>query len=189
MEFIKICGLTTHEQIDWAIELGYDAIGIVVSPTSKRYCPPAAAISLANHARGKILSFVVALKHEDAREVSSHFDIAQLYEKADIPNLAYSSATQPEASDTYAYFFYDASIGTGVFKEIPEWVKDVPGKVVLAGGLNIENVQSTINSFSPYGIDVSSSLEISPGMKSKTMMAKFIEMARAAYEIEGCAKI
>lgn len=189
MEFIKVCGLTTHEQIDWAVELGYDAIGIVVSPSSKRYCPPAAAISLANYARGKILSFVVALKYEDTIESKSYFDIIQLYEKADIPNLAYSSATQPEIGDTYEYFFYDASVGSGVFKEIPEWVKHVPGKVVLAGGLNIENVQSTINHFDPYGLDVSSSLEISPGIKSKALMAKFIEMARSCHQVDTSKKI
>ena len=177
--FIKVCGLTTTEQIDWAIELGYDAIGVVVTPKSKRYCKPDAAIALANHARGKITSFAVAFKHDEARCVAEYFDIIQLYEMADIPNLAYSSPNPPDRQASYEYYFYDASIGSGVFEAIPDWVSDVPGKVVLAGGLNSANVGSVIERFRPFGIDVSSSLEIAPGIKSREKMEEFIKATRA----------
>lgn len=177
--FIKVCGLTTREQIDWAIELGYDAIGVVVSPKSKRYCAPEAAIALAEHARGKIMSFAVALTHEETRHVGEYFDIIQLYEMADIPNLAYSSSNPPDRSASYEYYFYDASVGSGVFEAIPDWVSEVPGKVVLAGGLNSSNAASVIERFHPFGIDVSSSLEIAPGIKSREKMVEFIDAARA----------
>lgn len=173
--FIKVCGLTTKEQIDWAIELGYDAIGVVVSPKSKRYCAPDAAIALAEHARGKIMSFAVALTHEETRNVGEYFDIIQLYEMADIPNLAYSSSNPPHPSASYEYYFYDASVGSGVYEAIPDWVRNVPGKVVLAGGLNSSNVGSVIEILDPFGIDVSSSLEIAPGIKSREKMAEFIK--------------
>ncbi len=176
--FIKVCGLTTKEQIDWAVELGYDAIGVVVAPKSKRYCTPEKAIALAEHARGKILSFVVALTCEEASEVGGHFDVIQLYEMADIPNLAYSSANPPEASASYQYYFYDGSIGSGVFETIPDWVSDVRGKVVLAGGLSSDNVRDILMRFNPFGIDVSSSLEIGPGVKSREKMAAFIRAAK-----------
>lgn len=177
--FIKVCGLTTTEQIDWAIELGYDAIGVVVTPKSKRYCAPDAAIALANHARGKIRSFVVALRHEETRSVGEYFDIIQLYEMADISNFAYSSPNPPDRLASYEYYFYDASVGSGVFEAIPDWVSDVPGKVVLAGGLNSANVGSVIERFRPFGIDVSSSLEIAPGIKSREKMEEFIKATRA----------
>ena len=73
--FVKVCGLTTRQEVDWAVALGYDAVGVVVSPKSKRYCLPETAISLADHARGRILSFVVALEYREAAGVSEHFDI------------------------------------------------------------------------------------------------------------------
>ena len=44
--FTKVCGLKTKEQIDKAIEYGYDAIGIVNYIKSNRYCPPEKAIKL-----------------------------------------------------------------------------------------------------------------------------------------------
>ncbi len=44
--FIKVCGLKTKEQIDKAIEYGYDAIGVVTYAKSKRYCEHKDAIEL-----------------------------------------------------------------------------------------------------------------------------------------------
>jgi len=59
-------------------------------------------------------------------------------------------------------------------------VKTVPGKVVLAGGLDHENIQTIIARYKPYGIDVSSSVEVSPGVKSEALMARFMEAVTAA---------
>lgn len=177
MTFIKVCGLTAREQIDWAVELGYDAIGVVVAPSSKRRCPAATAIDLARHARGKLLSFVVALSYAETAGIGEHFDVIQLYEMADLPNLAYASG-QPPPAGRYNYFFYDASVGSGVFQPIPDWVRDVPGKLVLAGGLDRHNVAGVIDRYRPYGVDVSSSVETAPGIKDKASMAAFIAAAR-----------
>ena len=176
--FVKVCGLTNEEQIDWAVDLGYNAIGIVISPRSKRYCSPNAAIELANYSRGRILTFAVALQFAEVAGIASYFDTIQLYEMADIPNLAFSSGTPPAQTDTLQYFFYDASVGSGVFHEIPTWVQSIPGKIVIAGGLNAENARDVIERFNPYGIDVSSSVEIAPGIKSHKKMATFIRAAR-----------
>lgn len=57
--FVKVCGLRTKEQIDKAIEYGFDAIGVVTYSKSKRYCEYETAIELAKHAKGKIKTFVV----------------------------------------------------------------------------------------------------------------------------------
>ena len=51
--FVKVCGLKTKEQIDKAIEFGYDAIGVVTYPKSKRYTSPEAARALAAHANDR----------------------------------------------------------------------------------------------------------------------------------------
>jgi phosphoribosylanthranilate isomerase len=44
--FVKICGITTTEQIDWAIEFGYNAIGIMRHEKSPRFCDEKKAESL-----------------------------------------------------------------------------------------------------------------------------------------------
>lgn len=177
--FVKVCGLTNEQQIDWAVDLGYDAIGIVVSPRSKRYCPPETAIGLAKHARGRIRTFGVALKHVEVANIAMYFDTIQLYEMANVPNLAFSSGRPPAQAVALQYFFYDASIGSGVFNEIPVWVRSIRGNVVIAGGLNAQNVRHVIELFKPYGVDVSSGVETAPGIKSQGKMAEFIKAVRA----------
>ncbi|WP_280306996.1 phosphoribosylanthranilate isomerase [Nocardia neocaledoniensis] len=171
--FVKVCGLTTTEQIDWAVELGYSAIGVMVTPKSKRYRTPEQARALAEHARGRITTFVVALTADEVAEVADAFDVVQLYEWSDRPNLAFCSSTPPEPGQTSEYFFYDASAGSGIFEEFPDWVRALPGKVVLAGGLDADNVAATIARYRPFGVDVSSSVESAPGVKSRELMRRF----------------
>ncbi|MEC3958402.1 hypothetical protein VMT65_35585 [Nocardia sp. CDC153] len=181
--FVKVCGLTSEEQIDWAVELGYSAIGVVGTTKSKRYREPARARELAAYARGKIRSFVVAFDRSEVAEVIDDFDVVQLYRWTDLPNLAYCSAAEPDPAQGYEYFFYDASTGSGVFAEFPDWVGKVPGKLVLAGGLDAGNVAGVIAAHRPYGVDVSSSVELAPGVKSFDAMREFIEATKAATKL------
>ncbi|WP_157391774.1 phosphoribosylanthranilate isomerase [Nocardia terrae] len=172
--FVKVCGLTTEEQIDWAVELGYSAIGVVGTTKSKRYVEPARARELAAHARGRIRSFVVAFDKTEVEAVIDDFDVVQLYNWTALPNLAYCSAAAPAPEQRSEYFFYDASTGSGVFAEFPDWLDTVPGKVVLAGGLSAGNVAGVIEAHRPYGVDVSSSVELAPGVKSFDAMRDFL---------------
>jgi phosphoribosylanthranilate isomerase len=55
-------------------------------------------------------------------------------------------------------------------------------QVVLAGGLTPENVGEAIRSVQPYGVDVSSGVEESPGVKDFGKVARFLENAREAFE-------
>ncbi|WP_040806824.1 hypothetical protein [Nocardia concava] len=176
--FVKVCGLTTEEQIDWAVELGYSAIGVMGTTKSKRYVEPARARELAAYARGKIPSFAVALDATEIADVMDDFDVVQLYKWTDLPNLAYCSAVEPTPEQSYEYFFYDASAGSGVFAEFPDWVDKVPGKLVLAGGLSVANVAGVIDAHRPYGVDISSSVELAPGVKSFDAMRDFIQATK-----------
>ena len=89
--FAKVCGLKTKEQIDKAIAYGYDAIGIVTYPKSKRYCSTQNAIELADYAKGRIKSFVVGITYGDVEEVAGVFDYTQIYEARQVPNLVLTS--------------------------------------------------------------------------------------------------
>ena len=175
--FAKVCGLKTKEQIDKAIAYGYDAVGVVTYPKSKRYCSYQTAVQLAEYSKGRIKSFVVGLTFDDVREVAGLFDYTQIYEARQIPNLVLASKEKPPRDLDYEYFIYDASIGSGIFHPFPAWVKEMAGKVIVAGGLNFENVCSVIQDIEPFGVDVSSGVE-KDGVKDFNMMKEFINVVR-----------
>lgn len=176
--FAKVCGLTTKEQIDRAIAYGYDAIGVVTYAKSKRYCSDRQAVDLADYANGRIKRFVVGLTYSDVKNVADAFDYVQIYEVRQIPNLVLASKEAPPADIRYAYFIYDASIGSGIFHQFPGWVKEMSGKVIVAGGLSVENVCSVIHDIKPFGVDVSSGVE-KDGIKDFGMMKAFIDTVRS----------
>jgi phosphoribosylanthranilate isomerase len=175
--FVKVCGLKTKEQIDQAIECGYDAIGIVTYSQSKRYLAPDAAIELAEYAKGKILRFIVGLNYSDVEKAALAFDYIQIYENKKLPNLVLASKDMPPDDLKYEYFVYDASIGSGIYKGFPEWLKHRSDKLIVAGGLNQANVCKVIQEIHPFGIDVSSGVE-KDGVKDLAMMKEFIDTVK-----------
>jgi phosphoribosylanthranilate isomerase len=175
--FVKVCGLKTKEQIDKAILYGYDAIGVMVYPKSKRYCQQDLAIELAEYAKGKIKTFVVGLTYDDVDNVAHAFDYIQIYEARQLPNLVYASKQSPPSNLKYEYFLYDASLGSGVFEGFPDWIRDRASEIILAGGLNPENVCAVIQDLNPFGVDVSSGVETA-GVKDLKLMKKFVDAVR-----------
>ncbi|WP_022870848.1 phosphoribosylanthranilate isomerase [Yaniella halotolerans] len=176
--YVKVCGIMHVEQLDWAIELGYDAIGLMQAPKSSRLVDVETARHLAAHAAGRIETFAVGMTLDEVEPIRDAVDTIQLYEYADVPSLALASDTPPPTTDGLAYWFYDASHGTGTFSDIPEWVRDVDARVVLAGGLNPGNVAEVVARYRPDGVDVSSGVEASAGVKDYALMKAFIEAVR-----------
>lgn len=64
-----------------------------------------------------------------------------------------------------------------------KWLGNVP--LILAGGLTPENVGEAIRTVRPYGIDVASGVESSPGVKDHEKVRRFVENAKAAFEAFG----
>lgn len=175
--YIKVCGLVNTAQIDKAIELGYDAIGVVTYPKSKRFCDPEKARALALHAKGKVDTFVVGKSYEDVREAEEAFDYVQIYEPKALPNLVFGSKEKPPENLNFVYFMYDSSIGSGIFEAFPDWLKNIESKLIVAGGLNQENVRQVIEEIRPFGVDISSGVE-KEGVKDFRLMREFIETVR-----------
>ncbi|HJF13679.1 MAG TPA: phosphoribosylanthranilate isomerase [Enteractinococcus helveticum] len=182
--FVKVCGITTVEQLEWAIDLGYDAIGLMRAPHSPRLVDVETARELIAYADGKIQTFAVGLTLDQVASLKDHVDTIQLYEPAEVESLALASDTPPASTQGLDYWFYDASHGTGTFSRIPEWVHDVDARCILAGGLNPGNVAEVIEHYRPDGIDVSSGVESSPGTKDYALMKSFIEAARGVAQSE-----
>ncbi len=176
--FVKVCGLKTIEQIDKAIEYGYDAIGVVTYPKSKRFVPPDEAAKLAAYAKGKVDTFVVGLQYSDVKEAAYAFDYIQIYEAEPLPNLALAGKEMPPEGLLYRYFVYDASVGSGVFGPFPDWLKGIAAKLIVAGGLTKDNVCTVIRELRPFGVDVSSGVE-KDGVKDFRLMKEFVGAVRS----------
>jgi len=76
-------------------------------------------------------------------------------------------------------FLIDNSEGRGNeldFELVKEVVKKTRGaKVIIAGGINVENVEKILYDLRPYGIDASSSLESEKGVKSPSRIKEFLD--------------
>jgi phosphoribosylanthranilate isomerase len=63
--------------------------------------------------------------------------------------------------------------------------RETGGQVIVAGGLRAENVGEAIAAFVPWGVDVASGVEASPGVKDEARLRGFIEAARGAKAVVG----
>jgi len=57
-------------------------------------------------------------------------------------------------------------------------ITDVYDKVIISGGLSETNLKEILNHVKPYGVDASSKLEVSPGVKDLDKVKKFIDIVK-----------
>lgn len=193
---VKICGITNLADALTAIDAGADALGFVFYSESPRYISPETAKSII----AKLPPFVekVALfVNEGAETVRSvclytgctlaqiHFDVDDsFFEALDFPSLRVVRAKKPEDISRYAgeYRLIDAYCegygGSGKRLNI-EWFENVDcSKIILAGGLDPENVAS-LKKYGFYGVDVSSGVEAFKGKKDPEKVRSFIMQAKS----------
>jgi len=191
----KICGITSYEDAMHAINAGADALGFVFYEKSPRYISIENAKSLIS----KLPPFIekVALfVNEDAQTIDStckevgatlaqlHFDASPaLCDALQTPYIKVIRAQKPEdiLKDKNEYRLVDAYCEAygGAGKRINlEWFDGVDcSKIIVAGGLTPENVAS-LKKYNFYGVDVSSGVECSHGIKDPLKVKEFIQNAR-----------
>jgi len=205
--FVKICGITNQDDALAAIDAGADALGFNLVPQSKRYIDiEKSAGWIENLPKETCKVAVVAdADWEDACRISQlrFIDALQLH-GSESPEfcrrlagagVAFAKAVPVTASKSLAdlpNYFTDTMIldssargtfgGTGKpfpWKFAPEFVRNHPRiTVILAGGLNPENVADAVRVVRPRGVDVSTGVETSPGRKNPSLVRAFVENAR-----------
>jgi phosphoribosylanthranilate isomerase len=199
---VKICGVTNVTDALAAVAAGADAIGFNFFPPSPRYIEPGKAlpIRLALPPFVATVGVFVDAPEFKVREIMTAcgLDYAQLHGREGVRAVAKLSdlrvikairvrdehdltALEKYRADA---FLLDAYVpgragGTG---ETFDWElarrASSRAKVILAGGLNPENVVEAIESARPYAVDVAGGVEVEPGTKSRELVDLFVRLAK-----------
>ena len=195
--WIKICGLRSAADVAAAAAAGADAVGFVFHAGSPRHLPLQAAQALAAAVpRGveKVAVFLHPTQAElDAAIAAVRPDWVQT-DATDLESLELQAgqrvlpvyrtdrALPAQAALPQRYLLESGRSGTG---ERADWDAAARlaryGEVVLAGGLDAANVGAAIAAVQPFGIDVSSGVELTRGVKDAALITNFVNAARAMH--------
>lgn len=195
---IKICGITREIDAIDAVQAGADAIGLVFYAPS----PRAVTIGQAQAIVKSIPPFVSVVGlfvDADAHEVKQvlsqvHIDVLQFHgeeppEYCRQFNRPYMKAIRVKPDTNllqYAQIYNEAKAllldtytegavgGTGKTFDWGLIPHHLPVPIVLAGGLNVENVGQAIQQVRPFAVDVSGGVEVNKGVKDAAKMAAFV---------------
>jgi phosphoribosylanthranilate isomerase len=205
---VKLCGLSRRTEVDLAVELGADAIGLVFYPPSPRSVGVAEAIDLARALPPfvSVVGLFVNPSRDWIGEVASNVPLTMLQfhgdetaarceELASLAGLPWlralrvAAATQPrdlvESALNYSSaggLLFDTLVeGYGGGGKTFDWSlipAELARRAVLSGGLNAQNVSDAIHRVRPYAVDVSSGIEV-PGAKGVKDHARMAAFVRA----------
>jgi len=196
---VKICGITRVEDALDAVRSGADAIGLVFYAPSPRNVEMTQATEIAN----KIPAFVTVVglfvnaEPEFVREVISRvkLDLLQFHgdetpQECASYGLPFIKAIRVKSDTNLVQCAKDFSASKALLLDtftdgvaggtghVFDWnlIPASLGKpVILAGGLNVQNVAQAISQVKPYAVDVSGGVEISKGIKDAAKIAAFMQ--------------
>lgn len=203
MTRIKICGLTREADVDAAVAAGADALGFVFYPPSPRHVTPARAAELARRVPPfvEIVGLFVNAEPETVRATCAEvpLNVLQFHGDEDAAYCRQFSRPWLKAARVragldlieFARAFPDARgllldafvEGYGGGGHVFDWTlipPDLPGFLVLSGGLTVDNVGDAVRRVRPCAVDVSSGVEMRKGIKDHDKMRAFVAAVRAA---------
>ena len=199
---VKICGVTNISDAYSAAECGVDALGFIFYPKSQRYIQPEKAKEMIQRLPCEVIQTGVFVNQEiqEVKEIAKFCDLSLIQLHGDespqycsqfpISSLIKAVSLRTEEDllslknypvgavlvDAYEPGCYG---GTG---RISNWRLAIKVKethpLILAGGLNTENIREAIETVRPQAVDINSGVEISPGKKDHNKMGKIIRIIR-----------
>jgi phosphoribosylanthranilate isomerase len=200
--FVKICGITTVEDALHAAQCGADAIGFIFFEESPRFISHYRAAEIVKRLPEHIskIGVFVNADRKFIHDIVSHVNLSavQLYGNEgadDLINFEISVIKAFRVKDDFDVdvmrnYIVDAFLldahkegkygGTGRTFDWNLAVKAKEhGKIILSGGLTADNVEEAVRFVRPYGVDVSSGVEIAPGKKDPAKVKEFIARAKS----------
>jgi phosphoribosylanthranilate isomerase len=202
---IKICGLTREADVEAAVAAGADAVGFVFYPPSPRAVSIARAAELARRIPPfvEVVGLFVNAMPVDVRAACDVVPISLLQFHGDEDaaycrqfsrpwlraarvraglDLVEFAGSFPDARGLLLDAFVEGYGGGG---HVFDWTlipPDLPGFLVLSGGLTVANVGDAIERVRPAAVDVSSGVESGKGIKDHAKIAAFVAAVRKADE-------
>jgi phosphoribosylanthranilate isomerase len=203
---IKICGITNLADAKAATDAGANALGFNFYEKSLRRVVTADAAQIRSKLPKEVEAVGVFVNAKPA-DISSlrafvRFDTAQLHGdetpeivsrvasslpviKAFRVDANFAAAVLNRYSDVFAFLFDAARAGQyGGTGQTTDWDfarrAATAHRIILSGGLKVENVAEAIRVVRPYGVDVASGLETKPGKKDHAKLKEFIDEVRRA---------
>jgi phosphoribosylanthranilate isomerase len=212
---VKICGLSTRETLEVALDEGADMVGFVFFPPSPRHLSLQRARELGRQVRSRALKVALTVNSDDAAlesiidalqpdilQLHGHETVARLREikqrfgmpvmKAVAVESSADLASLPGYAATADRILFDARPPRGATRPgglgaVFDWhiLENVDVKLpfMVSGGLKADNVADALRITHATGVDVSSGVERSAGMKDPELIEKFIRAARATQEL------
>ncbi len=191
------------EDAQLCVEHGVDAIGFIFYPKSKRYITPEDAKSI-SVALPPFVHRVGVFVNEQVEEVNKIANIVKLTDVQlhgnesleYISQINYPVIKSFGVDDSFNFSILNKYKNYGILLDVKDteqyggtgksfnWElipEDIRNKVIIAGGVGIENVEDIYRNINPYGVDISSSVETEPGIKEK---AKVIEILKILNKIK-----
>ena len=212
---VKICGLSTRETLDVALQAGTDMVGFVFFPASPRHIGLNTARDLGRQAKGRALKVALTVDADDAMLANVvealQPDILQLHGKETVARLrdikqafglqlmkAIPVETSADLASLPGYaavadrILFDArapkdATRPGGLGAVFDWRVlenlHLRQPFMVSGGLHAGNVAEAVRVSRAGGVDVSSGVEVAPGVKDPELIRAFIRAARATEEL------
>jgi phosphoribosylanthranilate isomerase len=194
---IKICGITRREDALEAVEAGASAIGFIFYPKSPRYVSPEKAAELGEGIAALKVGVFVDESPAAIEDVmrAAKLDVAQIYGGGSPKGTRVWRALRVPLESLDIVESVMALEASGISLDADAILLDGPGngasfdwelargaapRAIIAGGLDASNVARAIRAAEPWGVDASSSLESSPGIKDHEKIRQFIKAAQGA---------
>lgn len=209
---VKICGLSTPETLEAALDAGADMVGFVFFAPSPRNLTLEQARTLGAQSAGRALKVALSVDADDAfldaamnacqpdllqlHGKESPQRVLQLKARFGLPVMKAIHVSGKE--DLASLAIYEDVADRLIFDARPPKGATLPGgngaafdwtildhartatPWMLSGGITVDNVAAAIAMTGARGVDVSSGVERSPGVKDPALIRAFIERARAA---------
>lgn len=192
--FVKICGLRTPADVTATVAAGADAVGFVFA-TSPRQIDAKTARELVEFA-GDLLTVGVFkdMPAAEVRDIATAAGVGAVQLHGDYPKDTFTAVADPAWQLIRAVSYSAPDLRVGAYGEdillvdAPKagagrsWdyraVAGLSGQWLLAGGLTPDTVAEAQSTANPWGVDVSSGVESSRGVKDATLIAQFVAAAK-----------